>query len=256
MLIGIRSGILSILFFLAISFGLQAQEEVAKKRKFSVGMGADFVSSYVWRGLYQGGASIQPGMTMNVGNFSLTAWDSTDFRGMGTEENPASKEIDLELSYELGDTGLEFFVSDYWWIDKGSGKFFNYKSSETDHAIEAGISYAIPLDKFPLSIAWYTFFYGADKKENGKQNYSSYLELTYPFKVKDIDLEASFGMSPYASGYYETSKCGVTNVALKASSSIPLSSKFELPVFVQAVWNPYSEDVHLLLGLSLSFGDY
>ena len=41
----------------------------------------DLVSSYVWRGMYQTGASIQPTLGFSVGNFSLTAWGSTDFDG-------------------------------------------------------------------------------------------------------------------------------------------------------------------------------
>ena len=46
---------------------------------------------------------------------------------------------------------------------------------------EAGLAYTLPLEKFPLSIAWYTMFAGADKNEKGEQNYSSYVELNYPF---------------------------------------------------------------------------
>ncbi|HBK29272.1 MAG TPA: hypothetical protein DDZ04_05705 [Parabacteroides sp.] len=245
-----------VLILFVISWGVHAQDEITTEKHFRLGFGADFVSSYVWRGLYQGGFSVQPGMSIHLGHFGLTAWGSTDFQGSGTEGNPVSKEIDLVLSYDLGKTGLGFAVSDYWWADKGKGDFFNYKSADTDHAIEAGISYDFPFEKFPMSMAWYTFFWGADKKENGKQNHSSYFELTYPFKVKQIDLEAALGIVPYSAAYYETDKFGVTNLSLTASSSIPLSRRFALPVFVQTAWNLYAEEVYLLLGLSLAFGDY
>ena len=33
-------------------------------------------------------------------------------------------------------------------------------------------------------------FAGADKNEEGKQNYSSYVELNYPFSIKSVDLNA------------------------------------------------------------------
>ena len=36
----------------------------------------DLVSSYVWRGMYQTGASIQPTLSFSVENLSLTAWTS------------------------------------------------------------------------------------------------------------------------------------------------------------------------------------
>ena len=41
----------------------------------------DLVSSYVWRGFYQTGVSFQPTLGFGVGDFSLTAWGSTDFDG-------------------------------------------------------------------------------------------------------------------------------------------------------------------------------
>ena len=44
----------------------------------------DLVSSYVWRGFYQTGASFQPTLGFGVGDFSLTAWGSTDFDGVSS----------------------------------------------------------------------------------------------------------------------------------------------------------------------------
>ena len=41
----------------------------------------DLVSSYVWRGMYQTGASIQPTLSFSVENLSLTSWESTDIDG-------------------------------------------------------------------------------------------------------------------------------------------------------------------------------
>ena len=49
----------------------------------------DLVSSYVWRGFYQTGASFQPTLGFGVGDFSLTAWGSTDFDGVSSGEGAA-----------------------------------------------------------------------------------------------------------------------------------------------------------------------
>lgn len=46
----------------------------------------DLVSSYVWRGFYQTGASFQPTLGFGIGDFSLTAWGSTDFDGVSSSE--------------------------------------------------------------------------------------------------------------------------------------------------------------------------
>ena len=50
----------------------------------------DLVSSYVWRGFYQTGASFQPTLGFGVGDFSLTAWGSTDFDGVSSGEGAAA----------------------------------------------------------------------------------------------------------------------------------------------------------------------
>lgn len=55
---------------------LYAQEQ-EKDVRFSVG--ADLVSGYIWRGVWEAGPSIQPTLTMIAGNFSVTAWGSVDF---------------------------------------------------------------------------------------------------------------------------------------------------------------------------------
>ena len=66
----------------------------------------DLVSSYVWRGMYQTGASFQPTLAFSVGGFSLTAWGSTDFDGYASTEGMANKEIDLTAAYTFGESGL------------------------------------------------------------------------------------------------------------------------------------------------------
>ena len=68
----------------------------------------DLVSSYVWRGIYQGGAaSFQPTLGFSVGNFSLTAWGSTSL-------SESNKEIDLTAAYKFGEAGPTLSVpTDY-----------------------------------------------------------------------------------------------------------------------------------------------
>lgn len=198
----------------------------------------DLVSSYVWRGFYQTGASFQPTLGFGVGDFSLTAWGSTDFDGVSSGEGAAAKEIDLTAAYALGESGLTFSVASLWWGGQGARKYFNFKSHETAHHFEAGLAYTLPVEKFPLSIAWYTMFAGADKDDKGRQNYSSYVELNYPFSVKSVDLNLTCGFLPYEAGVgvYGVPNSGfaVTNVALKGITEIKITDNFSIPVFAQA----------------------
>ena len=180
----------------------------------------DLVSSYVWRGFYQTG-----------------------------------KEIDLTAAYALGESGLTFSVASLWWGGQGARKYFNFKSHETAHHFEAGLAYTLPVEKFPLSIAWYTMFAGADKDDKGRQNYSSYVELNYPFSVKSVDLNLTCGFLPYEAGVgvYGVPNSGfaVTNVALKGITEVKITDSFSIPVFAQAIWNPRMEDAHLVFGVTL-----
>ena len=169
----------------------------------------------------------------------------------------ANKEIDLTAAaYTFGESGLTLSVADLWWAGQGRGKYFNFKSHETAHHFEAGLAYTLPVEKFPLSIAWYTMFAGMDKKLNDKgeekQNYSSYVEFNYPFSLKSVDLNVTCGIVPYkAARQYNCNGFAVTNVALKGTTAIRLTDKFSLPVFAQAIWNPRMEDAHLVFGITL-----
>ena len=176
-------------------------------------------------------------------------WDRKLFCG-------GNKELDLTLAYKLGEAGPTLTVADLWWEGEGAYKYFNFKSHETGHHFEAGLSYTLPVEKFPLSVAWYTMFAGKDKKLNDsgelKQNYSSYLELNYPFSVKNVDLNVTCGAVPYkAESIYTNSGFAVTNIALKGMTEIKINDKFSLPIFAQAIWNPCVEDAFLVFGVTL-----
>lgn len=243
-----KSVVVMMIVWVASISAVNAQDN---EGKLSFDVQGDLVSSYVWRGMYQTGASFQPTLGLSVGGFSLTAWGSTDFDGYQASEGLASKEIDLTAAYTFGASGLTLSVADMWWAGQGANKYFNFRKGETAHHFEAGLAYVLPVEKFPLSIAWYTMFAGQDKLENGKQSYSSYVELNYPFSVKWVDLDVTCGLSPYKAPLYYANGFAVTNVALKGTTVIRITDSFSLPIFAQAVWNPRVEDAHLVFGFTL-----
>lgn len=231
------------------SFTMMNGQEADKSVNFTVQ--GDLVSSYIWRGMYQTSASIQPTFGLSVAGFSLTAWGSTDFTGVNENSGTGAKEIDLTAAYTFGNSGLTLSVADLWWAGQGANKYFNFKSHETAHHFEAGLAYTLPVACFPLSVAWYTMFAGMDKNAEGKQNYSSYMELNYPFSVKMVDLNVTCGVVPYEAPQYLANGFCVTNVALKGTTAIKFSDSFSLPIFAQAIWNPRVEDAHLVFGFTL-----
>lgn len=232
-------------------FSANAQEE---KQGVEFNVSGDFVSSYVWRGMYQGGyACIQPTLGASYRGLSLSAWGSTSLAG-----SDGSNEVDLYLTYEFKNFMIQ--LSDLWWDGQVDDNYFHYNNHATGHHFEAGIGYTLPLEKFPLSMTWYTMFAGNDKKdisdENpyGKQAYSSYAELNFPFSVKSVDLEATLGFVPYASQStlgYDVNGFAVTNVALKATKEIRITNSFSLPLFAQLVANPAHEDLRFVVGFTI-----
>lgn len=229
-----------LLVFLSICFSLKAEEKQEPALRFS----GDFVSSYIWRGLYMSSASIQPSIELEAGKFTIGAWGSVDFNG-------DDKEIDLSLSYTSGN--FVFTLTDMWWSTQGSGiKYFNYSSHETEHTFEGSVAYTLPCERFPVTLSWNTVFAGMDKKSNGRQAYASYVEVTCPFNFKRTELEAVCGFTPYkAEMQYETSGFAFTNLALRATREIRLSSSFTLPLFAELAVNPALEDVHFVIGFTL-----
>lgn len=223
-----------------------------KSRGVRIVFGSDLVSRYIWRGFYNAGASIQPTLGMKAGGFALTAWGSVDFA------SSSYKEADLTAAYTIG--GLTVSLTDYYWTGSPmavtpdspvpSRNYFRF-GSDTPHRVELGAAYCFG-ERFPLTIAWYTMLFGADKKSNGDQCYSTYAEVSYPFSVGSVDMGACVGFTPWeTSGTYGTDEFAVCNVALSATKAIRFSDRFQLPVFTRLIWNPAMDDVHFVGGLSI-----
>jgi hypothetical protein len=231
-----------------------------KAQEFSVG--ADVVSSYVWRGVKQAGASIQPSVSLSAGGFSLSAWGSMDIAGnsggfdvdpvTGTGSLTGGKEVDFTASYEIA--GLSLAVTDYWWAGEGAGEYFMYNSHRTNHVFELTLGYTLPIERFPLSLTWNTFFAGSDyytaKDDHTTtgRSYSSYAALNYPFNVKNISLDASLGLTPWEGAF--ASSLSVVNIGLKVSKEIKVTDSFSIPIFGQVIANPHDEDIHFVFGIS------
>ena len=230
----IKSSLIFLLF--ASSVAGYGQEEEAD-RKLTVEVGADLVSSYVWRGMYQAGASIQPEVSLSTSGITLGAWGSTNF-------STSYKEIDLCLSYEYG--GFLASLSDYWWSGEGEPYF---KHSRGAHHLEASLGYTFA-EKFPMSLEVSTMFYGDDDKDDeGRQYYSTYISATFPFSVGKIDCETGIGITPRKGMYSD--KFNIAAISVKATKKLQLSDSFALPVFVELVLSPSQNSSFIVLGVRL-----
>ncbi len=200
--------------------------------------GADFVSSYVWRGAMGARASVQPYAEASAGNFAVGTWGSTDINGENSE-------VDFYASYGVGNFSAT--VTNYWW----EGEDVRYFGGKT-HYLEVALGYTI-CESFPLSLSVNTMVYGGadDLNAKGDQAYSTYIELGYPVLTGDVALDVAVGFTP-ADGMY-ADEFDVCNIAARLSKSIAVTDSFELPLFVDTILNPAANRAYLVFGTSLCF---
>ena len=216
-------------------------------------VGADVVSRYVWRGQVLGDAAIQPTAGLSYKGLSLTGWASISF----VDADKYDKEYDITLAYTTG--GFNIGITDYF-FDKpnADNRYFEYRSCRdennnrlTRHVWEANVGY----DFGPLAIQWYTNFAGNDgANRSGNRAYSSYFELSAPFKLATCDWTAKLGFVPYATDAYNnadgTMHCTVASV--RCTKEIPVCKNWGIPVFGEIIGNPSMKKAYLVLGATFA----
>jgi hypothetical protein len=242
---------------------------VAAGNGASISLGADLVSRYIWRGRdYGNSPSIQPNFAVSVAGFKAGAWGCYGFAQHSKKINDSTivnmgnyAEFDLYLSYTFKWFTLQ--VTDYFFPNMLSpndgNKYYNYKNATTGHTFEASLIFAGP-EKFPLQFSVNTMFYGADKNKDSlgvygmgsSNNYSTYIEAAYIFKIKKIgvDLKPFIGGIPFGSVLYGD-YAGIMNCGLTASKSLTITEKFSMPLYVSLITNPQAESVFFVFGITL-----
>lgn len=208
--------------------------------KIETTISADMVNQYIWRGLDLGNASLQPTVGVAYKGLSLSAWGS-----IGLTSAADTKEFDLTAAYTIG--GFNIGVTDYW-FNTPEERYFLYDAHRTSHVFEANVGYDFGF----AAIQWYTNFAGNDgTNSDGKRAYSSYVELSAPFKLATVDWSAAVGAVPFATTSYDTTGFAVTNVSLKATKDIKVTDTFSIPVFGQIAANPSAQKAYLVFGFTL-----
>ena len=223
--------------------GLAASVATLAQENVETTICGDMVSSYIWRGQDLGNVSLQPTLGIGYKGLSLTAWGS-----VGLSDPSDTNEFDLTLSYAIG--GINIGVTDYWFNNglDPENRYFKYDAHGTNHVLEANIGYDFGL----ASLQWFTNFAGNDGvNKDGKRAYSSYVELTVPFKLATVDRTATAGAVPFSTDFYGTDGFAVTNLALRATKEIKVTESFSVPVFGQVVANPCSQKAYLVIGFTL-----
>lgn len=242
--------ICSVILFLAVR-PASAQDSISKGK---LDISADLMSRYIWRGLNLGGSSpsIQPNIEYTYSNFTAGIWGAYSPNNAIT-----SQEADLYLSYTIANM-VSITATDYFFPKEDTlNHYFNYDKNKTNHIIELSAKF-LGTEKLPLSLFVATNVYGADaKKNNGDNQFSTYIELGYNFNINETACSAFIGLTPNnpdgskgESGFYAPN-AGVINLGLTASKKIKITDAYSLPLSASLITNPQAENIFLVFGISL-----
>ncbi len=193
------------------------------QEKASVNVGADVVSSYLWRGTKFGnGAAFQPTLEFSAGGFAIGAWGSYGFA------DAEFSEADLYVSYGF-DFGLSLGMTKYFFPP---ASFFDGK----EHAFE--LNGGFETGAFSIS-ANYMLNEGA-----GTAGGDLYFEAGLTTGPVNWFVGAGNGW------HTPDGKFGLCNVGLTGTKEITITDTFSLPVFSSVILNPKAEQFHLVVGIS------
>jgi hypothetical protein len=250
------------IFALALAAITFLPASVSAQDEFEATVSADLVSRYMWRGVDMAGPSLQPTLGIAWKGLSLDVSGSVPF------DKDDTKDLDVTLGYKL--FGFNIGVIDYWTANVDSRNRYFYYGGETacPHQLEANIGYSCKY----ASLQAYTMFYGNDFRIDGKRAYSTYIELSVPFRLGGLDWDVRAGVTPMESAgttyteqvvtetgktktvtrgdwfYGESFSCNMASV--RATKNLEYRH-FKVPVYVEFHANPYLQRANLVLGVSI-----
>lgn len=195
--------------------------------------GADFYSSYIWRGSKLGtGPAVQPVIEYTSGSFTAGAWGSFDFRGY--------QEVDLYISFSLP-AGFTLGITDYYSPDLS---YFNYTKGSGSHAFELNLGFL--RNNFSLEADYILNEAGGI----GSSGNDLYFQAGYTFKYVTFFIGAGNGWLTY-DPENDDDKFTICNLGLETSREIRITDNFIIPVTGQLIFNPDQEKLFLVVGFTL-----
>ena len=224
--------------------------------EFAYEAGAELVSAYIWRGMYNGGLSLQPeglvgfnaldeALEFRAGVWASVGASDWKFKTNGTDlpgdcNTYFMPEIDFIASVSAYGASVGF--NEYYYCDD-----FSTHQSEIWAGYNFGHFFG---EKAGAYINWYTTIAGADevietdlaKIAQGKltrQAFSTYIELGYDYTFEDfgLTLGAQVGLSPWESPLYGNDKFACVNISAKIDKEFDLGV-CTLNVFATGSINP------------------
>lgn len=206
-----------------------AQEDSKK----DITTGADFYSSYIWRGTKYGtGPAIQPLIKFSSPLVTAGAWGSFDFNGY--------QEADLFFSFSLP-AGISAGMTDYYYPGL---QYFDYSDTSGSHAFEINLGFS----KGGLSLSANYILNEAGGA--GSAGGDKYFEIKYT--IHSVYLFAGAGDGWHSTDKSNgTDKFAICNLGIGAQKAIKITETFSIPVNGQIVFNPDREQMYIVVGFTL-----
>ena len=220
-----------------------------KRGDWSMTVGADAVSHYLWRGMELGGPSVQPSLYFDYGKddwaVSLGLWGTRSLLANRYGEHYGELDLSIEASWR----NFTLSLADY-----GEGRYFG--PWQEGHFLDFGLSYTLS-ENIPVTLSWYSIvnqtFEGS--LDGGGFDWAaafpSYFEVAYDFSLSVVDFSVAAGMFPFASGYYENDAFGICNLHLSAGHEFEFQHGGTLPMAAQIMYNPVFNE--FFWGLSVGY---
>ena len=228
--------------------------------EFAYDAGAEVVSSYIWRGMYNGGLSFQPNATIGFNaleeqiQFRIGAWGTvgaTDWKfrfGQPIDQDGSNPntyfmpEVDLTASLQI--FGLTLGATHYYYF--GGTPFWSGLEDEGGSQTEVQIGYHFgSFTPAQFYFNWYTMVAGNDvwydADDRAHRAWSTYIELGYQFEFPyDITLDLQLGMTPWRSTYtnYE-GKFAVNNISARIGKTWNVGDVCDIELFALGSINTY-----------------
>lgn len=204
---------------------------------FTYDVSAKIQTTYLWRGLYAGGADIQAEATVGYGGAYANMWWNVGV----TDWTFRHFEPELDISLGFARWGLNIYLLYVHNFNCGFFDFGNYP--DRGNRLELNVRWTVS-SKLPLSILWATRVAASDGYINAAGDtvraWSSYLQLSYTHHFPyDISLSGALGITPWRSCYTGYQRdFAVQNVEVRLRKDWSVSAHCGLMLEGQVVINP------------------
>lgn len=202
-----------------------------ERGNWSMTVGTDVASHYLWRGMELGGPSIQPSAYFDYekGDWAVCLgwWGTMTVFGDSYNEH----DFFVEASWK----NLTLSLTDYGY-DQYFGPWKEW------HDLDLGLSYTLS-ENIPVTFSWSSIL--------NQPGIPSYLEASYDFSLSVVDFTVAAGMLPFTSDYYGNEGFSICNLNLTAGHEFEFEHGGSLPVSAQVMYNPMWND--LFWGVSVGY---